>query len=178
MRQALGPGALGRPWGSGWRGRWEGGSGWGTHVNPWLFHFNVWQNPLQKKKRNVTYHSSLWGKKRPLYKNDYRGSGWARTVNFHLKKASLGNIFKPWKTYSQIFAFHKSIIVGHILSFGFLKSKCILIFTTFKWELVVNPISSKYQLNINCISVFINISIQVCDMVIMISNLTPYFHFQ
>ena len=34
------------------------GSGWGTHVNPWLFHFNVWQNPLQikikkkKKERN------------------------------------------------------------------------------------------------------------------------------
>ena len=35
------------PRGIGWRGRWEGGSGWGTHVNPWLFHFNVWQNPLQ-----------------------------------------------------------------------------------------------------------------------------------
>ena len=47
MRQALGPGALGRPRGIGWSGRWEGGSGWGTHVNPWLFHFNVWQNPLQ-----------------------------------------------------------------------------------------------------------------------------------
>ena len=29
MRQALGPGALGKPRGSGWRGRWEGGSGWG-----------------------------------------------------------------------------------------------------------------------------------------------------
>ena len=41
MRQALGPSALGRPRGSGWRGRLEGGSGWGTHVNPWLFHFNV-----------------------------------------------------------------------------------------------------------------------------------------
>ena len=27
--------------------RWEGGSGWGTHVNPWLIHVNVWQNPLQ-----------------------------------------------------------------------------------------------------------------------------------
>ena len=51
MRQALGPGALGRPRGSGWRGRWEGGSGWGTHVNPWLFHFNVWQNSLQIKKK-------------------------------------------------------------------------------------------------------------------------------
>ena len=37
----LGPGALGRPIGSGWRGRGEGGSGWGTHVNPRLFHFNV-----------------------------------------------------------------------------------------------------------------------------------------
>ena len=51
MRQALGPGALGKPRGSGWRGRWEGWSGWGTHVNPWLFHFNVWQNPPQKKKK-------------------------------------------------------------------------------------------------------------------------------
>ena len=61
MRQALGPGALGKPRGSGWRGRWEEGSGWGTHVNPWLFHFNVWQNSLQikkkkkKKRRNHTH---------------------------------------------------------------------------------------------------------------------------
>ena len=47
MRQALGPGALGRPRGIGWRGRWEGRSGWGTHVNPWLIHFNVYQKPLQ-----------------------------------------------------------------------------------------------------------------------------------
>ena len=28
-------------------GKWEGVSGWGTHVNPWLIHVNVWQNPLQ-----------------------------------------------------------------------------------------------------------------------------------
>ena len=41
MRQALGPGALGGPGGSGWEGRWEGGSGWGRHVNPRPFHFNV-----------------------------------------------------------------------------------------------------------------------------------------
>ena len=26
---------------------WEGGSGWGTHVNPWLIHVNVWQKTLQ-----------------------------------------------------------------------------------------------------------------------------------
>ena len=24
-----------------------GGSGWGTYVQPWLIHVNVWQNPLQ-----------------------------------------------------------------------------------------------------------------------------------
>ena len=47
MRQVLGPGALGRPRGTAWRGRWEGGSGWGIHVNPWLIHVNVSQNPLQ-----------------------------------------------------------------------------------------------------------------------------------
>ena len=30
-----------------WAGMWKGGSGWGTHVNPWLIHINVWQKPLQ-----------------------------------------------------------------------------------------------------------------------------------
>ena len=34
----------------GWGRRWEGGSGWGTHVNPWLIHVNVWQKPLQYSK--------------------------------------------------------------------------------------------------------------------------------
>ena len=48
MRQVLGAGALGRPRGIGWRGRWGGGeSRWGIHVNPWLIHVNVWQKPLQ-----------------------------------------------------------------------------------------------------------------------------------
>ena len=47
MRQVLGPGALGRPRGIGWKGRWEEGSGWGIHVTPWLIHVNVWQNPLK-----------------------------------------------------------------------------------------------------------------------------------
>ena len=47
MRQVLRAGALGRPRGMGWGGRWEGGSGWGMHVNPWLIHVNVWPKPLQ-----------------------------------------------------------------------------------------------------------------------------------
>ena len=34
----------------GWGGRQTGGSGWGTHVNPWLIHVNIWQKPLQNCK--------------------------------------------------------------------------------------------------------------------------------
>ena len=60
MRQVLRPGALGKPRGSGWRGRWQGGSGWGTHVNPWLFHANVWQNSLQIKKKKKKKTVLLW----------------------------------------------------------------------------------------------------------------------
>ena len=30
-----------------WREVGGGGSGWGTHIHPWLIHFNVWQKPLQ-----------------------------------------------------------------------------------------------------------------------------------
>ena len=40
----------GKTRGMGWRGRWEGSSGWGTHVNPWLIHVSVWQKPLQDCK--------------------------------------------------------------------------------------------------------------------------------
>ena len=52
LRQVLGAGALGRPKGMGWGGMREGGSGWGTHINPWLIHVNVWQKPLQYFKVN------------------------------------------------------------------------------------------------------------------------------
>ena len=47
MRQVLRAGALGRHRGMGWGGRLEEGSGWGTHVSPWLIYVNVWQKPLQ-----------------------------------------------------------------------------------------------------------------------------------
>ena len=42
MRQVLRTGALGRPRGIGWRGRWEWVSGCGIHVTPWLIYVNVW----------------------------------------------------------------------------------------------------------------------------------------
>ena len=76
MRQVLGAGALGRPRGIGWGERREGGLGWGTHVNPWLIHVNVWQKSLQyckvisfqlikingKKKNLAGFKLSAWPK--------------------------------------------------------------------------------------------------------------------
>ena len=35
-----------------WDGRWEGGSGLGTHVHPWQIHVNVWQNQYRIVKQN------------------------------------------------------------------------------------------------------------------------------
>ena len=47
MRQGAQCIRLGWPWGMGWGGRWEGRSGCGTHIHPWLIHANVWQKPPQ-----------------------------------------------------------------------------------------------------------------------------------
>ena len=74
MRQVLGPVALGRARGIGWRGRWEGGSGWGIHVNPWLIHVNVWQKPLQ----------------------------YCKVISFQLLKISGKNVLQKKKTKSTI----------------------------------------------------------------------------
>ena len=41
MRQVLRAGHWEDPEG------WDGGSGWGTRVDPCLIHVNVWQKPLQ-----------------------------------------------------------------------------------------------------------------------------------
>ena len=38
-----------------WGGRWQGGSGWGTRVNPWQIHVDVRQNQyniVKEKKIN------------------------------------------------------------------------------------------------------------------------------
>ena len=41
-----------------WKGRWVGGSGWGTRVHPWRIHVDIWQNQynivkLKKKKEQL-----------------------------------------------------------------------------------------------------------------------------
>ena len=71
MRQALGPGALGRPRGIGWRGRWEGGIGMGNTCKSMAVSFqcmtksttiknnnkkNKVERINQKKKHQRSYH--------------------------------------------------------------------------------------------------------------------------
>ena len=59
----LGAGALGRPRGMVWGGRREEGSGWGTHVNLWPIHFDIWQNQYNivklKKKKKTSLDGSV-----------------------------------------------------------------------------------------------------------------------
>ena len=43
---------------------WEGGSGWGTHVNPWLIYVSVWQKPLQYCKVISLQLIKIIGKKK------------------------------------------------------------------------------------------------------------------
>ena len=82
MRQVLGAGALGRPRGIGWRGRWEWGSGWGTHVNPQLIHVNVWQKPLQYCKVISLQLIKINGKKNlpSLFIDQTKGRVWCVAI--------------------------------------------------------------------------------------------------
>ena len=65
----LGAGALGRPRGMGWGGRRDRGSGWGTHVNPWLMHVNVWPKPLVQYCKLISLQLiKINGKKKTLIK--------------------------------------------------------------------------------------------------------------
>ena len=71
MRQVLRPGALGRPRGMGWGGRWEGGSRWGIHANPWLILVNIWQKPLQYcKVISLQLIKKINGKKKEKQEGD------------------------------------------------------------------------------------------------------------
>ena len=64
MRWVFRAGALGRLREMGWRGRQKRGLGWRTHVNPWLFHVNIWQKPLQHCKVISLQWIKINGKKK------------------------------------------------------------------------------------------------------------------
>ena len=136
MRQALGPGALGKPRGSGWRGRLEGGSGWGTHVNPWLFHSNVWQNSLQikKKEEEKKRNSNLTTKKSNLYRLTKWGSDCRRAC-------MSGSEVKTWscgqrETLGNIIHLGLEIWDWHLTYLGLLMPP-IICFALSLWILIV-----------------------------------------
>ena len=87
----------------GWRGRW-GGSGWGTHVNPWLIHVNVWHKPIQNCKVISLKLIKINEKKIAEKRREAKGKGEKERYN-HLnaefqrpakrdKKAFLGDQYK------------------------------------------------------------------------------------
>ena len=90
MRQVLGADALGRPRGMGWRGRQEGGLEWGTHVNPWLIHVNVWQKPLQYCKVISLQLIKINGKKNSQAQSEFIGPN--DTRNDFLKGSYLASL--------------------------------------------------------------------------------------
>ena len=49
-----------------WGGRWDGGSAWGTHVNPWLIHVDVWQKPLRYCKVISLQLIKIYGGKKEI----------------------------------------------------------------------------------------------------------------
>ena len=81
--------ALGWPWGMGWGGRWEGGSGWGTHVHLWQICANVWQKPLQYfkvislqlKKKKESRKKSVQRVKYKIFDVDIRQWVWVLSAS-------------------------------------------------------------------------------------------------
>ena len=94
MRQVLRAGALGKPRGMGWGRRWERGSGWGTHVNPWLIHVNVWQNPLEYCKVINLQLIKINGKKRKENGGDTLYSVTLYLYFIHFYRVGVTNKFK------------------------------------------------------------------------------------
>ena len=89
MRQVLRPGALGRPRGIGWGGRWEGGLGWGTHVNPWLIPVSTWQKPLQYCKVISLQLIKINGKKTSKGKKKKENPSFITIYAIYYKKGQL-----------------------------------------------------------------------------------------
>ena len=107
IRQVLGPGTLGKPRGIGYRGKWEGGSGWGIHVNPWLIHVNVWQKPLQYCKAISLQLKKRKRKKKYSTFSYYQQIYWPTSI-YNVSPETKPPVFIWW--FSKIFS--QSKIIG------------------------------------------------------------------
>ena len=92
MWQVLWAGALGSHRRMGWGGRREGGSRWGTHVNPWLIHVNIWQKLLQYCKvinLQLIIINEKKEKEHSLTSYTKINSKWIKTLNVRLDTIEL-----------------------------------------------------------------------------------------
>ena len=98
----------------GWGGRWEGGSGWGTHVNPWLIHVNVWQKPLQYCKVVSLQLIKIIGKKIKKKDVGLQNHGGSSIFNFLRKFHTVCN-----SGYNSLHSYYKgslfSMSLPHLL---------------------------------------------------------------
>ena len=74
----LGPGALGRPRGSGWRGRWEGGIRLGNTCKPMAVSFQCMTKFTTKKKKKgkVIFNKKIKIKKNKTPRKRQRKTPW------------------------------------------------------------------------------------------------------
>ena len=96
MHETLKAGALGQPWGVRWGGRWKGGSGWGTHVHPWLIHVNVWQKSLQYSKAISLQLNKLIKKATTTTKGQAILALWEWSIIYYLLIIKLAKV-ENWK---------------------------------------------------------------------------------
>ena len=103
--RVLRAGALGWLWEMGWGGRWEGGSGWGTHVHPWLIHVNVWQKPPQYCKVISLQLKIFLKRKKNSMKSSELGMKW---YDFHhialedkLENSVCGMLPSVWQNWER-----------------------------------------------------------------------------
>ena len=98
----------------GWDGEGvrSGGSGWGTHVNPWLIHVSVWQKPLQYCKVISLQLIKINEKKKEVVVQDIQ-AGFRKGRGTRDQIASIHRILEKSKRIPKKLLLLKPLTVGH-----------------------------------------------------------------
>ena len=104
-----------------WGGRWEWGSGLGTHVHPWLIHVNVWQNQYSIVKQNKEKNKNKKVRKRSkllikLKKKSLLQHHSSKASIFQRSAFFIVQLSHPYMTTGKTIALTRSIFVGKEMS--------------------------------------------------------------